>query len=54
MKPSIRNLLQPSTLRAVAVLAAAGGLTVDAQMIEGISTVALTLWGLYEALRDSN
>ena len=48
----LKNLFQISTLKAVAVILAAFGLTIPDSIIPAISTVALTAYGVYEGLRD--
>lgn len=49
----LSNIFQLSTLRAVAVLLSAFGLTVPEPLVQAVSTVGLMSYGAWETLRDA-
>lgn len=49
---SVRNIFQMSTLKAVMVILNVVGLSVPEPVVQGLSTVGLAVWGLWESFRD--
>lgn len=49
---SVRNIWQPSTAKAVAVLLNAAGLQIPNETIQAVCTAGLVLWTVYESLSN--
>lgn len=49
-KPS--NVFQVSTLKALVVVLSAFGIGIPDEVVSGLSTGVLSLWGIWEAMRD--